>query len=182
MKLTKEQQAKVEENLGLVYKVLRDKLKGQSAVGSYTREDLFQVGCIGLCKAAATDKGGTFSTYAYRLIWHEICDVLVKANKQRNAEIYDEYERDIPDTDTGERRAEINFDVVRTLVSAKAEAPPHVVKGIDAMLLMAKGYTCREIGERMGASENLVSAYVSKARKFLMGRPQSAVIMEIYAA
>lgn len=182
MKLTKEQQAKVEENLGLVYKVLRDKLKGQSAVGSYTREDLFQVGCIGLYKAAATDKGGTFSTYAYRLIWHEICDVLVKANKQRNAEIYDEYERDIPDTDTGERRAEINFDVVRTLVSAKAEAPPHVVKGIDAMLLMAKGYTCREIGERMGASENLVSAYVSKARKFLMGRPQSAVIMEIYAA
>lgn len=144
--------------------------------------DLFQVGCIGLCKAAATDKGGTFSTYAYRLIWHEICDVLVKANKQRNTEVFDEYERDIPDTDTGERRAEINFDVVRALVSAKAEAPPHVVKGIDAMLLMAKGYTCREIGEKMGASDNLVSAYVSKARKFLRGRPQSAAMMEMHAA
>lgn len=182
MKLTKEQQVKVEENLGLVYKVLADKLKGQSAVGSYTREDLFQVGCIGLCKAAATDKGGTFSTYAYRLIWHEICDVLVKANKQRNSEVFDEYERDIPDTDTGERRAEINFDVVRALVSAKVEAPPHVVKGIDAMLLMAKGYTCREIGEKMGASDNLVSAYVSKARKFLMGWPRSAAMMEMYAA
>ena len=182
MKLTKEQQGKVEENLGLVYKVLGDKLKGQSAVGSYTREDLFQVGCIGLCKAAATDKGGTFSTYAYRLIWHEICDVLVKANKQRNTEVFDEYERDIPDSNTDERRAEINFDVVRELMLAKAEAPPHVIKGIDAMLLMAKGYTCREIGEKMGASDNLVSAYVSKARKFLMGRPQSAQMMEIYAA
>lgn len=182
MKLTKEQQVKVEENLGLVYKVLGDKLKGQSAVGSYTREDLFQVGCIGLCKAAATDKGGTFSTYAYRLIWHEICDVLVKANKQSNTEVYDNYDRDIPDTDTGERRAEINFDVVRALVSAKAEAPPHVVKGIDAMLLMSKGYTCREIGERMGASDNLVSAYVSKARKYLKGRPGSAQMLESYAA
>ena len=182
MKLTKEQQVKVEENLGLVYKVLGDKLKGQISVGSYTREDLFQVGCIGLCKAAATDKGGTFSTYAYRLIWHEICDVLVKANKQRNAEVFDEYERDIPELDDGKRRAEINFDVVRELVSAKAEAPPHVVKGIDAMLLMAKGYTCREIGERMGAGDNLVSAYVSKARKFLKGRPKSAQMMEIYAA
>ena len=32
MKLTREQQVKVEENLGLVYKVLGDKLKGQSAV------------------------------------------------------------------------------------------------------------------------------------------------------
>ena len=48
MKLTKEQQAMVEENLGLVYKVLGDKLKGHSSVGSYTRDDLFQVGCIGL--------------------------------------------------------------------------------------------------------------------------------------
>ncbi|MCI9544448.1 MAG: sigma-70 family RNA polymerase sigma factor [Acutalibacter muris] len=182
MKLTREQQVKVEENLGLVYKVLGDKLKGQSSVGSYTREDLFQVGCIGLCKAVATDKGGTFSTYAYRLIWHEICDVLVKANKQRNAEVFDEYERDIPDANTDEHQAEINFDVVRELMSAKAEATPHVVKGIDAMLLMAKGYTCREIGERMGASDNLVSAYVSKARKYLKGRPTSAAMMEIYAA
>ena len=182
MKLTREQQIKVEENLGLVYKVLGYKLKGQSAVGNYIREDLFQVGCIGLCKAAATDKGGTFSTYAYRLIWHEICDVLVKANKQRNAEVFDEYERDIPDANTDELRAEISFDVVRELVLAKPEAPPHIVKGIDAMLLMAKGYTCREIGERMGASDNLVSAYVSKARKFLMGRPKSAAMMEIYAA
>lgn len=84
--------------------------------------------------------------------------------------------------DDGERWAEIDFDVVRELISAKAEAPPHVIKGIDAMLLMAKGYTCREIGERMGASDNLVSAYVSKARKYLKGRPKSAQMMEIYAA
>lgn len=182
MKLTKEQQIKVEENMGLVYTVLGDKLKGQAAVGSYTREDLFQVGCIGLCKAVATDKGGTFSTYAYRLIWHEICEVLVKANKQKNTEVFDEYERDIPDTDTGERRAEINFDVVRALMNAKSGAPPHVIKGIDAMLLMAKGYSCREIGERMGASDSLVSAYVSKARKYLKGKPELAKIMEGYAA
>lgn len=183
MKLTKEQQVKVEENLGLVYKVLGDKLKGQSSVGSYTREDLFQVGCIGLCKAAATDKGGTFSTYAYRLIWHEICDVLVKANRERNNEVLDEHDEYIEDAAPAEeQKADINLDVVRELVSAKDSAPPHVAKGIDAMLLMAKGYTCREIGEKMGASDNLVSAYVSKARKFLKSRPQSAQMMEIYAA
>lgn len=182
MKLTKEQQVKVEENLSLVYKVLGDKLKGQSSVGSYTREDLFQVGCIGLCKAAATDKGGTFSTYAYRLIWHEICDVLVKANKQRNTEVFDEYGRDIPEMDDCEHRAEINFDLVRELVAVRTEAPSHVVKGIDAMLLMAKGYTCREIGVKMGANDNLVSAYVSKARKYLRSRPGSAQILEMYAA
>ena len=87
MKLTKEQQARVEENLGLVYKVLGDKLGGQAAVGCHTREDLFQIGCIGLCKAAATDKGGTFSTYAYRLIWHELCDALVQSTKRYADEV-----------------------------------------------------------------------------------------------
>ena len=25
-----------------------------------------------------TDKGGCFSTYAYRLIWNEICDELIR--------------------------------------------------------------------------------------------------------
>ena len=183
MKLTIEQQVRVEENLGLVYKVLGDKLKGQSSVGSYTREDLFQVGCIGLCKAVATDKGGTFSTYAYRLIWHEICDVLVKVNRERNAEVLDEHDEYIADaTSDEERTADIDMDVVRELKETERSAPPHVAKGIEAMLLMAKGYTCREIGRKISASDNLVSAYVSKARKYLKRQPKSAQMMETYAA
>ena len=68
MKLSEENQRKVEKNLGLVHKVINDKVHGPYQLGIYTREDLFQIGCIGLCKAAATDKGGNFSTYAYRLI------------------------------------------------------------------------------------------------------------------
>ena len=82
MKLTVEQQHKAEENMGLVGKVLADKVHGRQ-FGSYTREDLYQIGCIGLCKAAATDKGGCFSTYAYRLIWNEICNALVAATSGR---------------------------------------------------------------------------------------------------
>ena len=183
MKLTREQQVKVEENMGLVGKVLADKLHGQSSVGSYTWEDLFQVGCIGLCKAAVTDKGGTFSTYAYRLIWHEICDELIKAKKQVGLETLSEPE---PSTDdvapVEEQKAELNLDVFQELLNAKKVAPPHVVKGIDAMILMAKGYTCKEIGRKMGATDNLVSAWVSKARKFLKSRPQSAAALEMYAA
>ena len=81
MKLTAEQQRKAEENMGLVGKVIADKVHG-TYFGSYTREDLFQIGCIGLCKAAATDKGGCFSTYAYRLIWNEICTALISATRK----------------------------------------------------------------------------------------------------
>ena len=65
MKLTAEQQRKAEENMGLVGKVIADKVHG-TYFGSYTREDLFQIGCIGLCKAAATDKGGCRPSFKKR--------------------------------------------------------------------------------------------------------------------
>ena len=68
--------------MGLIGKVLKDKLHESSALGVYTHEDLFQIGCVGLCKAVAEDKKtGCFSTFAYRLIWNEICDALVLGNR-----------------------------------------------------------------------------------------------------
>ena len=69
MILTNEQQKKVNDNIRLVQKVINDKISGSYQLGIYSYDDIFQIGCIGLCKAAATDKGGIFSTYAYRLIW-----------------------------------------------------------------------------------------------------------------
>ena len=67
MTLTAEQQKKVEQNIRLVQKVINDKVHGPYQLGIYTYDDIFQIGCIGLCKAAATDKGGTFSTYVLRV-------------------------------------------------------------------------------------------------------------------
>lgn len=181
MKLTKEQQIKVEKNMGLVYKVLGDKLGGQTAVGCHTREDLFQIGCIGLCKAVATDTGGTFSTYAYKLIWHEICDALDYANRRRVEIVQEEPYGETP-VPPENKLAELRLDMFTVIGAARRTAPPSAIKGLDAMLLMAKGYTCREIGEKLGASDNLVTAWVSKARKYLKGRPQSAAVMEAYVA
>lgn len=85
MVLTGIQQKKVEANLGLVHKVIHDKI--HSVGQAYSYDDLFQIGCIGLCKAAATDKGGTFSTYAYRLIWNEICDAMIYAARHSMGEL-----------------------------------------------------------------------------------------------
>ena len=181
MKLTKEQQKKVEENMGLVYKVLGDKLGSQQAVGCHTREDLFQIGCIGLCKAVATDKGGTFSTYAYKLIWHEICDALNYANRRRVEIVQEEPYAEML-VQPEEKLAELRLDMFSVIGAARRTAPPSTIKGLDAMLLMARGYTCREIGEKLGATDNLVTAWVSKARKYLKGRPQSAIAMEEYVA
>lgn len=124
MKLSEENQRKVEKNLGLVHKVINDKVHGPYQLGIYTREDLFQIGCIGLCKAAATDKGGNFSTYAYRLIWNQICDALIySTRRQANETTYDvtPYTAEQDDTDI-----ELGIAIDQALDKAKLDArhPP----------------------------------------------------------
>ena len=58
MKCTPEIQQKVKDNMGLVGKVIKDKVHNLNGSGFYSYEDLYQIGYIGLCKAALTDKGG----------------------------------------------------------------------------------------------------------------------------
>lgn len=55
MKLTQEQQKKVEQNMRLVGKVIKDKVHGTNQLGIYSYDDIVQIGYIGLCKAAYTD-------------------------------------------------------------------------------------------------------------------------------
>ena len=58
--------------------------------------------------------------------------------------------------------------VIHALEAAKLKSNGVTAKGIDAIHLLAQGYTHREIGERMGGvSANNVSAWVAKARKYL---------------
>lgn len=173
MQLTTEQQKKVEENIGLVHRVIHDKCRAPYSAGVNSYDDLFQIGCIGLCKAAATDKGGTFSTYAYRLIWNELCDALIYSTRKQAAEtVCDVTPYTAANEEKDESQLDLGMDLRQLLESAGAEAPPSTAKGLEAMCMMAKGYTSHEIGEQMGASANLVCAWVSKARKFLKNRPE----------
>ena len=70
MTLTQPQQRKVEQNLGLVGKVIKDKVHNPGQNSIYSYDDLYQIGCIGLCKAAYSDKGG--------------CYVCIQANLERD--------------------------------------------------------------------------------------------------
>lgn len=180
MNLTAEQQKKVEQNIRLIQKVINDKVHGPYQLGIYTYDDLFQIGCIGLCKAAATDKGGTFSTYAYRLIWNEICDALIYSTRRQATELSSDILPLIAEepTVTVEDIA-MQMDVQAALESAKRDASPCVLKGIDAMIRMAEGHSSKEIGVELGVSANLVCAWVSKARKYLKSWPEILALANI---
>lgn len=179
MILTAQQQRKVEENMGLVGRVIQDKVHWPYQFGIYSHDDLYQIGCIGLCKAAATDKGGCFSTYAYRLIWNEICDALIYSSRRRDMEVLGE---DLPFLieETVAEFPELRMGIYGALELVEADAPPSTLKGIRALILMSKGYTSREIGEQMNASAKLVCAWISKARKFLRSRPEMKSLAENY--
>ena len=73
--LTKEQRMKVEENMGLVGKVIQDCVHTLGAGSMFDYDDLFQIGCIGLIKAIDnfdTTLNVKFSTYAVPMIIGEI--------------------------------------------------------------------------------------------------------------
>lgn len=164
MKLTAEQQRKAEENMGLVGKVIADKVHG-TYFGSYTREDLFQIGCIGLCKAAATDKDGCFSTYAYRLIWNEICTALISATRKASGE--HPMELPILEIQGAQEKFASTLELEDLLERGERAATGVVKKGIQAMRLRVNGYSTREIGARLAAPDNYVTAWEAKARKYL---------------
>ena len=163
----------IERNMGLVGQVIKDKVRDLQGIGIYTYDDLFQIGCIGLCKAVDTfkpDKRGSLSTYAYILIRNEIMDALEYATLRRTRELPTD-----PDELMGKIMPELPDGTLQNLnhalEAARSEASGVTAKGIEAIRLLAQGYSHREIGNLMGgASANNVTAWVARARKFLRGR------------
>lgn len=169
--LTLAQQRVVEDNLGLVGKVIRDKVHGLGLSTIYSYDDLFQIGCIGLCKAAATDKGGTFSTYAYRIIWNEICDVLIRSTRIGSHEI----SLEMVSSSGTEPSLELSLEKLELedlLSSAVKDAPLAVRKGLLALSLTAQGHKSHEIGQMLQVQSGTVRTWMSKARRFLREQPE----------
>jgi RNA polymerase sigma factor (sigma-70 family) len=165
MCLTEVQKAQVEQFMPLVKRVIANCVHGST--GIYDFDDLYQIGCIGLCKAAASyeeSRQAQFETYAYVLIRNEIFKALEYANRRAAHESYVDIEA-LPLESAP--APEVDMGVAEALGAAAAKASGVIAKGIAAIRLQAEGYSCKEIGTRFGASGNTVSAWVSRARKWL---------------
>ena len=172
MKLTSEQQCVVEQNLGLVGKVIKDKVHGIGQSGMFTYDDLFQIGCIGLCKAAATDKGGCFSTYAYRIIWNEICDALIQATRLCSKEdLQGTIDYHISDCNSVQERLE-KCEVKAIIADMVYQAPDLIAKGIHCLLLAENGYSSKELGYIYSTEPAAVRMWMTKARRYMKNRPE----------
>ena len=166
MTLNEEQKKKVEENMGLVGKVIKDKIHGAGQMGIYSYEDLMQIGYIGLCKAAYTDKGGCFSTYAYRIIYNTLMDAIVQINRQNSHETATDYLEGWNNEETYSNQHAYT-ELKYSLREMEKKAPKGIRKGIRALLLSAEGYSNMEIGKKFHSTANTVRVWISRAKKYL---------------
>ena len=143
----------------------------QNESWGYSYEDLFQIGCIGLCKAAVTDKGGCFSTYAYRLIWNEICDELIRTTRLTLREQTAEVPELLTSADQTGPDLLACCDLRHALEQAKSMAGGVTAKGIRCLELTVQGYSSQEIGKIMKAEAATVRMWMTKARRFLKNLP-----------
>ena len=179
MTLTEEQRGQVEANIGLIGTGLKDKLRGSSALGVYTHEDLFQIGCVGLCKAVAEDKKtGCFSTFAYRLIWNEICDALVLGNRYAMHEAPTEDLSDTHPTASEFASSNSRLELEELQRRLSRDAPAGIRKGMQVLILKAHGYTSKEIGVQLQLPANAVRTLASRTRAYIRKLPEYAAYVE----
>jgi len=177
--LNENQKKMVEENKGLVGTVIKNNVRNVNSLGIFTYDDIFQIGCEGLIKAVKKYAPGEtkFSTFAYIFIRNEIFNALDYATVRRRGENIEEIDTVLRLMPVRDELDEATSDLNKFLEEAKARATGVVSKGIDAIIMMADGYTCREIGEMMGGiSANNISAWVSKSRGFLKKDPDIAAM------
>ncbi len=162
-----------EENYGLVPKVLRDCGVFFGTAGSYTRDDLLQIGSLGLLKAIDSfraDRKCRFSTYAYVLIRNELINEVLKENRRCSRETVDTEDAYFLNTFAGQNsEADTSGydDLLHILSRARDTAPESVKTGIDAILLISQRYTGNEIAAMLGISPGNARVCVSRARKYL---------------
>lgn len=170
--MTDEQKKLVEENHALIYQVIRDM--------GLPIEEYYDLGAIGLCKAAIHYKSDktSFSTFAYTCIKNEIMyDYRTRKYKKRAMnEWLISYETKVRSKDGAEDLT--LFDQLKSDVSVENEALSHVMytELIDQLgktdskviPLFRLGLKQREIAEIMGVTQANISRVRRRIEKIVL--------------
>lgn len=182
-KLTDTQRRLVEDHLYVVHQVIHDRIVVNEQLYGFEYDDLFQDGCIWLCKAAVhyrPEKAVQFSTFAKKVITNGLktyCRLMF--NKQKRLVSLPNYadpsEQILsmdqfssgPDRD----QFESELDVFLLLQNLKRQYTGTTRWGIEAIEWKIKGYTGVQIAAMYGVKPNHVGAWISRAvRKIARNR------------
>lgn len=167
----------VEENMSIVPKIIFSCIGLNENVTGLGYGDLYQDGCVALCKAAQTYTGQVaFSTYAGTVIRNYLisrCRAAVSRNfHEAPPGDLDEWQTSLDGLEDCEE-FEGSFErAIRILVEMKSRYVGAERQGIDALCWRIAGYTCDEIGKRWGVSERLISRRMAQAKEKLKNDPE----------
>jgi RNA polymerase sigma factor (sigma-70 family) len=176
--LNAEQKQLVETHLSLVKQVIHFEIITNETLYGFEYDDLYQEGCIYLCKAAfryQPEKGASFSTFARKVVTNGLrtyCRIM--CNKQKRltnliitAESNDELLFEETCVEDEWERIISQRDTMCLLGALKKQYKGSVRLGIEALEWKVKGFTGSEIAKMHGVKPNLVGAWISKAVKKL---------------
>lgn len=154
--------ALVQDNLSFVHFILKRFYPPEG----YEYDDLYQVGCIGLVKAAKKfdpSRGYKFTTFAGNWIENEVLK-LIRSHKavKRTGHVFS-MDRTTDDEDGSLADLLANFDSVEEEVEAKLLFSELIRQEPVITMLALQGYTQKEIGLKLGMSQ----ANVSRKMQFM---------------
>ena len=173
--MDKKQQRLVEDNLHVVKLAIHKNIIVNDNLYGFEYDDLYQEGCIWLCKAAVSfdeTRNVKFSTYAERIVINGLrtyCRLMcskqkhhiqLPAQKEQDEEVFS-LDR-IPAEDTLEQLFE-EQDIYILLQSMKQQYSGTIRLGIEAIEWKVKGFSGAEIAKMYGVKPNLVGAWISRA-------------------
>lgn len=177
--LNQNQQTLVEENLSVVKLAIHKSIIVNDNLYGFEYDDLYQEGCIWLCKAAVSfdeSRDVKFATYAERVVTNGLrtyCRLMCGKQKHHML-IPAQAESDedsftleqLPAEDTLEKLFE-EQDVYTLLHNCKQQYTGTARLGIEAIEWKVRGLSGAEIAKMYGVKPNLVGAWISRASQRL---------------
>lgn len=174
--LTNAQRDMVEANMGVVRWAIHTSIRVNEQLYGFGYDDLFQEGCIWLCKAAVTyapDGGAGFPTYAQKVVENGLRTYCrLQRSKGRRcfpvSEIFDTEADGVMASGIRsfqEQLAEV--DALSLLESAKRQYDGVARLGIEAMQLKFIGLSNTDIAAHYGIKANYLGAAVHRAAERL---------------
>ena len=171
----------VEQNLKVVSRVIGRYITVNNTLVGFEYDDLYQEGCIWLCKAAATfrpDVGTAFAIYAEKVVANGLrtyCRLMDGRQKRMKlvsldsldlSTDYVQYSAGLFTDDLSDDSL-AREDILRLLHSLKQQYTGTVRLGIEAVELKVNGYSGTEIAGIYGVRPNQVGAWISRAKQKL---------------
>ena len=163
-KLTKDQQTLVEKNLSIVHWVIVNNIHVNPGICGLEYGDLFQEGCLWLCKAAFTYHAGQaqFSTYAKKVVKNGLLSYCRKICSQGE-------QLEQPDDHFDSHLSRL--ETLDLLEASKQNYQGVARLGIEALALKVQGMRITDIAALYQVPPSHVGAWISRSLEKLRNDP-----------